>query len=267
MIFIIMEHLIYILIDPKTNKVRYVGQTTKKLQQRLSAHINKARNTPNKTTHKNTWIKSLIKENLKPIIQLIDIVSDDEWKEKEKYYIKKYRESGDELLNLSEGGDSGSMPGGRRVWESQDDYDNWRNKISESLKKRIITEEERKLMAERCRNTHLGRERNDDTKKKLSDTKLGEKNPMFGKIHSEERKKQISEFHKGKKLSEETKKKIGDTKIKKPVVQKDKNGDIIKIYSSLWEIKTTTKFKNVGKVLNGSMKHCGGYKWEYYYEI
>lgn len=261
-----MEHLIYILVDPKTNKVRYVGQTTKKLEQRLSSHINKARNTPNRTTHKNTWIKSLIKEDLKPIIKLIEIVSEDEWKEKEKYYIKKYKELGEDLLNLSEGGDSGSMPGGKRVWKSEIEKSEWRKKIIESLKKRNITEEERSVMAEKCRKTHLGKKRTNETKKKLSDSKLGDKNPMYGKKHSEERKKQISEQHKGKKLSDETKKKIGDTKIKKPVVQKDKNGNIIKIYPSVWEVTTTTKFKNINKVLNGTMNHCGGYKWEYYYE-
>lgn len=261
-----MERLIYTLIDPKTNLVRYVGQTTKKLEQRLSAHINKAKNSSNKTTHKNTWIKSLINENLRPIIKLVEVVSDDEWKEKEKYYIKKYKEFGFDLLNLSEGGDSGSMPGGKRIWSSEIDYINWKNKLSESAKKRIISDDERLKMGERCRKTHLGKKRSGETKQKLSETKLGDKNPMFGKKHTDERKKQISEFHKGKKMSEETKKKIGDTKIKKPVVQKTKDGEIVKIYSSLWEIKTTTKFLNVNKVLNGSMKHCGGYKWEYFNE-
>lgn len=261
-----MERLIYRLIDPKTNLVRYVGQTTKKLEKRLSSHINKAKNTPNKTTHKNTWIKSLISENLKPIIELIEVVSDDEWKEKEKYYIKKYKELGFDLLNLSEGGDSGCMPGGKRIWNSEIDYINWKNKLSESAKKRIISDDDRLRMAENCRMTHLGKKRSEVTKQKLSLTKMGDKNPMFGKKHTDERKKEISEFHKGRKMSDETKKKIGDTKIKKPVVQKTKNGEIVKIYSSLWEIKTTTKFANVSKVLNGSMKHCGGYKWEYYNE-
>lgn len=260
-----MEHLIYKLTDPKTNEIRYIGQTTKKLSQRLSSHINKSKNSPNKTTHKNTWIKSLINEGLKPIIDLIEVVPDNMWKEKEKYYIKKYKELGENLLNLSEGGDSGSMPGGKRVWNSEMDFNEWRKKISESHKNRFISKEEREKIGEKCRETHLGRKRSDETKKKISDNKIGDKNPMFGKKHSEERKKQISEFHKGKVLSDETKKKIGDSKIKKPVIQKNKNGEIIKIYSSVWEIRTTTNFKNVGKVLKGLMKHCGGYKWEYYY--
>jgi group I intron endonuclease len=261
-----MEHLIYILIDPKDNFIRYVGQTTKTLKNRLNSHINKAKSSPNKTTHKNTWIKSLLNQDLKPIIKLIDTVSENEWKEKEKFYIKKYKELGENLLNISEGGDSGSMPGGKRIWGSVEKYENWKRKISETLKKRVISDEERKIKAEICRKTHLGKKRNENTKLKLSINKIGDKNPMFGKKLSDERKKQISEFSKGKKLSIEVRKKISDSKLKKPVVQKDKDGNIIKIYSSLWEIKTTTNFKNVNKVLKGLMKHCGGFKWEYYYD-
>tara|TARA_R110000868_G_scaffold328122_2_gene589042 strand:+ start:2439 stop:3227 length:789 start_codon:yes stop_codon:yes gene_type:complete len=260
-----MEHNIYVLIDPKTNEIRYVGQTVKQLSVRLNSHIYRAKNSGNKTTHKNTWIKSLLKEELKPIIKLIDVVDENHWKEIEKNYISSYKEKGCNLLNISEGGDSGSMPGQKRVWRSEEDYNQWLSKVRESAKNRVITDDERKKMSENCKKTHLGRKRSDETKNKLSITKIGDKNPMFGKKHSEERKKEISEFHKGKILSEITKKKIGDSKTKKQVVQKNKDNEIIKIYSSVWEIRTTTTYKNVSKVLNGSMKHCGGYKWEYYY--
>lgn len=106
-----MEHSIYVLIDKKTNEIRYVGQTVKQLSIRLNGHISKAKNSGNKTTHKNTWIKSLLKENLKPIIKLIDVVDENDWKEIEKNYIFSFQEKGCDLLNISEGGDSGSMPG------------------------------------------------------------------------------------------------------------------------------------------------------------
>jgi group I intron endonuclease len=260
-----MKHKIYVLIDPKTNKIRYVGQTTKQINVRLYNHIYKAKKSNHKTTHKNTWIKSLLNENLRPIIELIDVVGENDWKEVEKNYISLYREKSHDLLNISEGGDSGSMPGKKRIWRSEEDYNQWLRKVRESAKNRVITDDDRKKMAENCKKTHLGRRRSDETKNKISATKIGDKNPMFGKKHSEERKKEISEFHKGKVLSEITKKKIGDSKTKKQVVQKNKDDEIIKIYSSVWEIRTTTKYKNVNKVLKGLMKHCGGYKWEYYY--
>ena len=52
----------------------------------------------------------------------------------------------------------------------------------------------------------------EETRRKLSELKKGllsgEKNPMFGKHHSEETKQKIGEVHKGKQISEEQKKKL-----------------------------------------------------------
>ena len=51
----------------------------------------------------------------------------------------------------------------------------------------------------------------EEARKKISEShkglQAGEKNPFYGKTHSEESKKKISEMKKGKHLSEETKKK------------------------------------------------------------
>ena len=46
---------IYILIDPITNQVRYVGKTNN-ISQRYKAHLNRARK---HQIHKANWIKSL----------------------------------------------------------------------------------------------------------------------------------------------------------------------------------------------------------------
>ena len=48
----------------------------------------------------------------------------------------------------------------------------------------------------------------DETRKKMSESRSSEKNPMFGKHHSDETKQKISRVHKGKQTSEETKKKL-----------------------------------------------------------
>jgi len=42
--------------------------------------------------------------------------------------------------------------------------------------------------------SHKGLKRSEETKKKLSETKLGEKNPMFGKHPSEEHRRKMSEM-------------------------------------------------------------------------
>jgi group I intron endonuclease len=52
----------------------------------------------------------------------------------------------------------------------------------------------------------------EETKKKMSEKKIGEKHPMFGKKHTEETKKKIGEIHFGKILSKETKKKMSEKK-------------------------------------------------------
>ena len=45
---------IYVLIDPITLKVRYIGRTKKPLSERLSQHVGKAKHDKDKNTHKNT---------------------------------------------------------------------------------------------------------------------------------------------------------------------------------------------------------------------
>ncbi len=49
-----------------------------------------------------------------------------------------------------------------------------------------------------------------ETRKKMYEAKKGEKHPLYGKHHSEETRKKISESHKGKKFSLETRKKMSE---------------------------------------------------------
>ena len=95
------ETYIYILKDPRTNKVRYVGKANNP-EYRFKNHINKCRD---KNTHKRNWINELRKEKLKPILEIIDKVSIEKRKEYEKFYIKKYLNDGCDLVNYTEGGD------------------------------------------------------------------------------------------------------------------------------------------------------------------
>lgn len=91
---------IYILKDPITNEVRYVGKSNKP-KYRYNNHYKCVGN----NKHKINWIILLKKDNLKPILEIIDEVKIDEWKEKEKLYIKKYIDMGCKLVNCTEGGD------------------------------------------------------------------------------------------------------------------------------------------------------------------
>lgn len=92
---------IYVLIDPETQQVRYVGKAND-VSQRYKAHLNRARK---HQTHKLNWINSLKKKGLKPILEVIDIVPVEEWIFWEIYWIAQMRVWGFDLVNYTKGGD------------------------------------------------------------------------------------------------------------------------------------------------------------------
>lgn len=67
----------------------------------------------------------------------------------------------------------------------------------------------------------------DESKKKMSDSKKGEKSPFFGKSHSLETIKKMSAAHKGKAHSEETRRKISDGKKGKASYRKGMSWKLI----------------------------------------
>lgn len=139
------EYILYELIDPVTNEIRYVGQTSMGLKRRLSCHISKI-----EKTHKKYWINSLLSKNLKPIINEVKVCySQEEVNLAEIELIDKYKKEGIKLTNLVSGGNVTSgykftekqkekMRGrkphnlGKKVSEKQ------REEISKSLKEFFI---------------------------------------------------------------------------------------------------------------------------------
>lgn len=92
---------------------------------------------------------------------------------------------------------------------------------------------------------------------------VGEENPFFGKHHTEETKKKISDKHKGVKLSNEHIQKIIDSNNKK-VYQIDINtGEIINMYNSIKEAAEELKLDrgSISKCCNSKRKSVGGFKW------
>jgi len=92
---------IYILIDPETNQVRYVGKANN-IFQRYKAHLNRARK---HQIHKLNWINYLKTKGLKPIIEIIDIVPIDNWVFWETYWISQFKTWGFDLINYTNGGE------------------------------------------------------------------------------------------------------------------------------------------------------------------
>ena len=92
---------IYVLIDPRTNMIRYVGKANN-VTQRYQAHLNRARK---HQIHKKNWIEQLKREGLKPIIEVIDIVPVADWVFWETYWISQMKTWGFDLINYTNGGD------------------------------------------------------------------------------------------------------------------------------------------------------------------
>lgn len=97
------EYKIYTLSDPRDMQLRYVGITTKKLKYRLHQHIKKAENSKY-TYHSLMWIRKLLKENITPVIELVEICNEENWKETEIYWIAQFKTWGFKLTNSVEGG-------------------------------------------------------------------------------------------------------------------------------------------------------------------
>ena len=96
---------IYILIDPETQQVRYVGKANN-ISQRYKAHLNRARK---HQIHKLNWINSLKAKKLRPIIEVIDIVPIEDWIFWETYWISQFKTWGFDLINYTQGGDGATF--------------------------------------------------------------------------------------------------------------------------------------------------------------
>jgi len=102
---------IYVLKDPDTELVRYVGKTFSPTR-RFYEHLNYNPNYRNKRTN---WIGSLAKHCKKPIIEIIDECDEFTWSDKEKGYIKMYKACGARLLNMTDGGCGCFFDSGRNI--------------------------------------------------------------------------------------------------------------------------------------------------------
>ena len=173
---------IYVLKHPYTLEIRYVGKTVRSLSKRLGNHIANAKGNKH-NRHLSNWILSILKENKRPIIELIEECEYSVWQEREKFWISQY----DNLINLTNGGDG---------------CEGFTHDIKTIEKLRLInkgrrhTEEFKKAMSRRLKGKPLPKEHV---------AKIAKANT--GRKASEETRKRLSESHKGIKQSEEAKKK------------------------------------------------------------
>ena len=147
-----------------------------------------------------------------------------------------------------------------------------------------LSEEVRKRLSEQAKlrigemSPMYGKHHSEQSKKKMSESKkgkqTGENNPFYNKKHSEETRKRLSECRKGAKHTDETKAKMSETRRG---VQTGRTG--AKAYNSIPVICVETSIvyscaaeagrelglprTNITRVCKGKGKTAGGYHWKY----
>ena len=244
-----MKTFIYSILDPRLNKLKiYVGKSNTPMK-RFKSHISESNNL-NKNTKKCNWLRSIRKEGLIPIFNIIEEITIEEWQIKENYYIDLYKSLGYELINIRPGGNGISIHS-----------DNTCYKISTSRRgiKTGPRSEETKI---RISVGHIGIgkgiQKSKEEKEKISNG--------LKKAYSENRKKKLT----GIKITEEHRKKIGmgltnNPLRQKKIIQSDPNNNIIKEWICAKEICKFYGYSESGIRLccTGRTKQAYGYYWKY----
>jgi len=142
--------IIYFLVDPRTNEIRYVGKTNQKLEARITSHMRDKEN-----SYKVHWLNQLKAEGLRPRGEILCYVNDDEcWKEKEIYWIAEMKRMGARLTNNTIGGDGVSGVTGESkkrmlaTWKGRKHSPETIEKLKAARAKRVTSEETRRKMSQ-----------------------------------------------------------------------------------------------------------------------
>lgn len=246
----------YILIDPITNKPRYVGKA-KRPKRRFKSHTSLSR-LKNEKYHNAQWLKSLLKIGLKPRMIILEKVPDNEkvWEIRENFWMDFYRRLGFDLTNTRKGG--GHAPTYGRLGSK------WTKKQRENYKLA------RKGVKIGPRDTPMS----PLTIEKIKESwrKREENGTNSWGHHSQESKNKIGNANRGKKWNDEQKIRSSISKKgkihenTKSIETLDNNGNLIKIYLSPKEASLENKIlkTSIFNCLNGRSKSAGGFKWKYH---
>ncbi len=227
--------LIYCLVDPRDNLVKYIGQTISLLKRRYNQHLvdYKRRN-----CKVNSWIKHLSKLKLKPIIEIIENdIDQDKLDEKEISYIALFKSVGANLKNHTIGGKGHKG-----------------EKMSESSKtKRSITNKNSKRMLEKHKNhSNLMKDRY-----KLGLIKFPQKT-------LESIKKQSQSIKIKRNKNPELWKNLINSR-KRSIVSMDMSGNILMEFESIKDAANHYNIfsTSITQVCKGKYKQYLGYKFKY----
>lgn len=198
---------VYVLADPRDGEIRYVGITSRTLEQRLTEHYYAQSN-----DYRGKWLSKLRNIGLKPIMRLLQTFITEDALKAEIYWIKYFKDTGCKLINGTLGGE-----GALGRFHSKET----KAKISESHKGKHLSEEHKAKLSEAGK----GRVQSEDTKVKLSvimrarphnpEWSIKQAASLRGRIMPDDQREKISKAGKGRKLSEETKARMSAAQLKR----------------------------------------------------
>lgn len=103
----------YILADPTTGAIRYVGKTKQKTRERLRRHVRDALEKSADgawadRTHRANWIRSLLNHGQEPVLkEIYHYATLEEVNAAERFLIRHIRPVKPDLTNTTDGGDGG----------------------------------------------------------------------------------------------------------------------------------------------------------------
>ena len=143
--------------------------------------------------------------------------------------------------------------------------------------KRLIGDKARERYANPEDNPMYGKHHSEEARKKMSEerqgTNIGKDNPFYGKHHTEESKQKMREYalnrpdEVNQKISEQAKNRTGEKNPNYgkgiPVIQFTKNMEKISEFSSAFRAQQITGIDvaSIRRCCNGKQKTAGGYKW------
>lgn len=250
---------IYILQDPDTMDVRYVGKTTN-LKKRLYQHTNKNIQKLSRRRHLSNWILKLLNANKKPVMTTIDQTEED-WISLEQYWIEQFKTWGCRLTNLTVGG------------EGVVGYVHRKETIEKLSKMITCISPEGVEYSGNCKDissiigvSHsaiynaLYKSITGKVKGWHSFKMLNPNERYLSNLNIiKQNKPKISELC--KQVSASNCKRL----FSKPIIQYDIQMNIVAEYESLSEASRQTKInaQNISAVCLGKNKSAGGYKWAY----
>ena len=106
-----MNNTVYIygLCSSENGTIRYVGKTRNNLKNRLNEHKYDAL-TKKRKNHKCNWIRKIYREGFELQIVLIEEVNENNWEDREIFWISYYREHSN-AVNQLDGGNNGGIGG------------------------------------------------------------------------------------------------------------------------------------------------------------